>query len=458
MNGDASPDLAAGSYFGADTGVMVGACIPKLAIHVEVAEDGAPRVVDVTGHDTFNAPVSEHLTARGAALAWNNGAEIGEAPSTSGAVYTPLYGSSALWATVARALLRAPDHTRALLPAGRGQIERGRDLVVEGEGGKLHVTLYQLLGFDYAPVAIWLDDEGQLFARGSEWQVEVRSGYRSALPRLFAEQESARLSRLGDLAKRVTHRPPPAGLAIVHARIVDVEAKTTLMGTIVVKGDRIVAVGPEATTPVPPGAQTIDAAGKTVIPGLWDMHAHVDASDGLLDMAAGVTTVRDLANDMDVVDHLRKNWDSGETIGPRLILAERVRGVLHRPQGCSAGASRAHRGSPARDVAPRLHGRWTGCAGGPGRDLQSLVHADAGDDQAPVRGAAARGAAVSSQSPTNRPGEQASPTVSRSFDTVEPGRSSALARGGGPCGRVGRDPPFQERHASWKRPPPPLFS
>lgn len=194
-------------------------------------------------------------------------------------------------------------------------------MVVEGEGGKLHVTLYQLLGFDYAPVAIWLDDEGQLFARGSEWQVEVRSGYRSALPRLFAEQESARLSRLGDLAKRVTHRPPPAGLAIVHARIVDVEAKTSQMGTIVVKGDRIVAVGPEATTPVPPGAQTIDAAGKTVIPGLWDMHAHVDASDGLLDLAAGVTTVRDLANDMDVVDHLRKNWDSGETIGPRLILA-----------------------------------------------------------------------------------------------------------------------------------------
>jgi imidazolonepropionase-like amidohydrolase len=294
---------------------------PKLAVHVEVGADGAPRAIDITGNDYYKAAVDEHLALRGATLAWDNGAERGEAPAGAGAVYTPLAKSPALTAALARALLHAPDHARALLPAGRAQIERGGDLVVEGEGAKAHVTRYDLLGLDFEPTPVWLDDEGQLFAMGSEWWAAVRSGFRSVLPRLFAEQEAARSARLARLAKSIARVPPPAGLAITHARIVDVEARTAAMGTIVVKGDRIVAVGPEATTPVPPGALAIDAAGKTVIPGLWDMHTHVDASDGLLHVAAGVTTVRDLANDMDVLQRLRKSWDAGETIGPRLLAA-----------------------------------------------------------------------------------------------------------------------------------------
>ena len=65
----------------------------------------------------------------------------------------------------------------------------------------------------------------------------------------------------------------------------------------------------------------IDATGKTLLPGLWDMHAHVGDNDGLLNLAAGVTTVRDLANDTDSLLARRQRIIDGKEIGTRIVLA-----------------------------------------------------------------------------------------------------------------------------------------
>ena len=59
-----------------------------------------------------------------------------------------------------------------------------------------------------------------------------------------------------------------------------------------------------------------------LLPGLWDMHVHLgDWDDGLLHLAAGVTTVRDLANDIDHLQDLRGKFDAGTLAGPRVIMA-----------------------------------------------------------------------------------------------------------------------------------------
>ena len=51
--------------------------------------------------------------------------------------------------------------------------------------------------------------------------------------------------------------------------------------------------------------------GKMLLPGMWDMHTHLSSLDGLFHLAAGVTTVRDLANDVDFLLDLRKRWNAG---------------------------------------------------------------------------------------------------------------------------------------------------
>jgi imidazolonepropionase-like amidohydrolase len=94
--------------------------------------------------------------------------------------------------------------------------------------------------------------------------------------------------------------------------------------------NRIGYVGPAGTRSeqnpdFPP--QIIDARGKTLLPGLWDMHAHVGDNDGLLNLAAGVTTVRDLANDTDTLLARRQRIADGTEIGTRIVLA----GIIDGP-------------------------------------------------------------------------------------------------------------------------------
>ena len=101
-------------------------------------------------------------------------------------------------------------------------------------------------------------------------------------------------------------------------------------GVVVVRGNRIAAVGPRASTPVPPGATAIDAAGKTVIPGLVDAHWHGGmGEDGIIpqqswvdfaSLALGVTTIHDPSNDTSDDLHARRDAARpGLVVGPRIF-------------------------------------------------------------------------------------------------------------------------------------------
>ena len=96
--------------------------------------------------------------------------------------------------------------------------------------------------------------------------------------------------------------------------------------TVIIKGDKIVKIGAAKRTLAPAGAQVIDAAGKALIPGLWDMHAHLGPPDGLLNLASGVTTVRDLANEPDYIDESKARFDGNEAIGPHVFRSGFIEG------------------------------------------------------------------------------------------------------------------------------------
>jgi imidazolonepropionase-like amidohydrolase len=295
---------------------------PKQATHYEVARDGTLSRLDTTGVDYLKQPVEEHLTSAGGAISWKNDAEQGSAPSSAPAAYVAQQGPPELLAALVRAILAAPRQEIALLPAGKASLTKAGDRAIEANGQRLHVTRYDVEGLDYEPQPVWLDDDHELFARADGWSSVIREGWEPAAAELVKSQRDAQAARLGALSRKHAHRPPEAGLAIVHARLFDVETKKVVPdATVVIKADRIVAAGPGARIKAPAGAETIDAGGKTVIPGLWDMHEHVTPMDGLHYIAGGVTGARDLGNDMEQVLRTKRAWDAGEEIGPRLVLA-----------------------------------------------------------------------------------------------------------------------------------------
>ena len=295
---------------------------PKQDTHWETAPDGTLTRVDITGVDYLKQPVDEHLHLDGGRLAWSNRAEHGDAPAGGHACYVPMEGAPDLTGTMVRAALASPDGQLALLPGGSAHVTRAGDLTVEADGKSMHVVRYEVDGFAFEPFSVWLDDDHEFFATASPWSSVVREGWQGTLPKLNDVQREASVARYATLAKKLAHQPPAAGLAIVHARLFDAEKKRVVPdATIVVRGDRIVAAGPSATTKVPAGVETIDAAGKTAMPGLWDMHSHLSRIDGLLDVANGVTGARDLANDMDELKSMRDAWAAGTEIGPRVVMA-----------------------------------------------------------------------------------------------------------------------------------------
>ena len=108
-------------------------------------------------------------------------------------------------------------------------------------------------------------------------------------------------------------------------------------------GNHILRVGPSDQVSAPPGAEVIDGT-EGIEPGLWDMHAHVGDNDGLLNLAAGVTTVRDLANDIDTLLARRKRIEGGQEIGNRIVLAGVSTGQGHPRADQSASTEARRRG------------------------------------------------------------------------------------------------------------------
>ncbi len=85
-----------------------------------------------------------------------------------------------------------------------------------------------------------------------------------------------------------------------------------------IRGNTIASV---AQNSAPPGdAQIVDGQGKFVIPGLWDMHAHMELTGESwlqLYVANGVTGIRDMGSALDFILNLREATSSGRTLGPR---------------------------------------------------------------------------------------------------------------------------------------------
>lgn len=132
-----------------------------------------------------------------------------------------------------------------------------------------------------------------------------------------------------DLSFDVPADVPAGTLAFVGARIVTMKGDEVIEdGTIVVKGNRITAVGPRSKIRVPSDAKTVDVSGKTVIPGLVDVHWHgAMGTEGIIpeqswvnyaSLAFGVTTIHDPSNDTHEVFAHSEMARAGVVVGPRI--------------------------------------------------------------------------------------------------------------------------------------------
>lgn len=293
---------------------------PKITEHLVLDKDGLPAATHNSGNDYLKAPVEEVFSLKNGVASWKNRAEQGEKKLPGGAFYVSISGAPEEGTILARALLRHGGRL-PLLPAGEASIERRSQLKVTVNDQSQTVDQYAVSGLDFVPDPIWLDAQQNLFAFVSGWFVVVREGWEASVEAVRTAQDDFDNQRTANLAGTLAHKP--AGpLAFVHANLFDAASATVIPhSTVVITGNRITAVGDDERVAVPKGAKVIDATNQTLMPGLWDMHVHLSPNDGLLDIACGITSVRDLANDIDQLGKMRARFDNGTEIGPRVLMA-----------------------------------------------------------------------------------------------------------------------------------------
>jgi imidazolonepropionase-like amidohydrolase len=220
-----------------------------------------------------------------------------------------------------------------ILPQGTNVqiLSRGSDQVTVN-GKQETVTRYNVAGLIWGREVLWLDANKNLVAvvtTDAEFDhfEATAEGYEALLPKFVGEAGADGMAVLAELSRGI--RSEQKGpLAIVGATLVDGTGRPATADSVVVaQNGKIVAAGPRASVKVPKGATVFDAKGKTLLPGLWDMHAHFEQVEwGPIYLAAGVTTARDVGNELEFITAVRDAIRDGKGLGPQLLLAGIVDG------------------------------------------------------------------------------------------------------------------------------------
>lgn len=298
---------------------------PTIAETLRLDADGLPVAWTITGNTTFGSKVDESFERRGGHARWKDSASEGKARVQGPHVYVGQSASPWALGLYARALRGDADRRLPALPGGELMLTEGESLEVGADDARIVVRVNVLSGLNLDPSYLLLDESGELFAVLSPRSTVVRAGYEAEDERL--RELAARLSRARheDLQRR-TARRFDGPVRVRNVRIFD-SASMSLTGphSVVFRGNRISGVQP-ADAPATPGEVSIDGEGGTLVPGLYEMHAHTGQAGTLLNVVAGVTSSRDMGNDNTVLDALVQSIEAGRVAGPRIARSGFIEG------------------------------------------------------------------------------------------------------------------------------------
>lgn len=301
---------------------------PELKEEFALAADGTFVRYRVQGTATFGAPIEETFVREAGKARWKSTADEGETEYADGAMYLPLAGSPYAYSVAISALSRRGDGRLPLIPGGAMTMRMvARAEVRRGEERRM-VQLLALTGIGLTPVFVWVTDEPapRLFAFIFPGFVQlIEEGWEANAAALEARQKQAEGEEIVALKQRLTI-PLPGTTLIRNARVFDSErAVLGPPSDVLIRGGRIVSIagaGQERAA----ADRVIDARGRVLLPGLFDMHVHAGRWDGGLHLAAGVTTVRDLGNDNATLQELMREQAAGRLLGPEVVPAGFIEG------------------------------------------------------------------------------------------------------------------------------------
>ena len=301
---------------------------PTLDEVIELAPDQTIREYHVTGTSEMGAVVDERFVRKGSLVEWSSKSERGSKRSRSRGFYLPLDSSWEVNSLMIQAAFASRQSSLPLFPDGRLVQQRLDEVAVTHDGQDQIVQLLMHTGIGLSPQFFWAttDNEPHLFAVILPGNLTVvQEGWQASLPDLRKAQRDATAKILANNARELQH-PLPGLTVIRNVRLFNSDTATlSAPSDVYMLRGKITAILPFGTRP---GAadNEIDGGGRVLLPGLFDMHAHVNRWSAAYHLAAGVTSVRDLGNANAELQTMIDEADDGQLLSPRLIPAGFVDG------------------------------------------------------------------------------------------------------------------------------------
>ena len=286
---------------------------PVLSEQITLDNNGFIKSQSISGVNYLKDSVYEHFEVNGNLAQWTNSAGKDQGEFSSDALYFRYDGTPASYEILAQGLMNVENKSVELYPKGSVTLMQKNPIIL---GDSITTQLLMIKGLDMNPVYLWLTEQaligkitGNLHIIRTDFQ-----DYRKEMKVIQDSLENEYLFRLAtDLSQEIDD------LIIKNVNIFTVEATLKRNQDVWVHKDKIRAIVPSTqSSEYGDDARIIDGTGKTLMPGMFDMHTHNTKFRGALHLAGGITSVRDLANNKQV-KALSHQFNSNQIIGPRIV-------------------------------------------------------------------------------------------------------------------------------------------
>lgn len=308
---------------------------PKLHDVITLSNDGYILTEKVSGKTYMGAPVDEMFTLSNQTARWKNTLEDEEKSlQGSNAFYIAANGTPQSLELLISTIENSKSQFVNLLPSGIATIEKLKSIQVNNSNDSKSITLYAVFGLGYTPEYVWMDSNRRLFALGYGSMGMIVKGWASKMAELQTIQDEINTKFLANKSLTLTGELHELTL-INNVNIFNsIDSYLHKNMQVIIRDGKIVEIN--SVQKKVKDAKIIDGSNKTLMAGLWDMHTHTTLEDGILNIASGITNVRDVGNVHDDLMIIKKSFDTNNVIGPNIYPV----GLIDKKEESSAPTGR----------------------------------------------------------------------------------------------------------------------
>ena len=287
--------------------------------------EGFPVQWDISGNTTFGNEIDEHYKLVGNNAEWTDATGKGNATINQPSLYIDQSASPYSLFINAHVLLNSKDYSAPALPAGNLKLTEMETFKSSASLKNINLKSYAMTGAGLNPTYFILDQSNSFFAFITPRLIVIRSGFESEEENLRQLAEKYSANRFRDLQTKFAHQYKN-NLRIRNIKIFDPKtlALTELVSVLIGDG-KIISID-AADIKANKLEIEIDGQGGTLVAGLYEMHGHMGVNAALLNVIAGVTSVRDMGNNNEVLGNLIDDIESGILAGPRITRLGMIEG------------------------------------------------------------------------------------------------------------------------------------